>query len=64
MYRNHEGYPDPTAGQALANIIREERAKRKAVFIKKYPKTDTHNSNAPRRRRPLREVSECIFRKS
>lgn len=58
MYRNHEGYPDPTAGQALANIRRAERAQRKAVFIKKYPKNDTRNSNAPRRRRPLREVSE------
>lgn len=26
MYRNHEGYTDPTAGQAFANIRREERA--------------------------------------
>jgi len=26
MFRNHEGYADPTAGQALANIRREERA--------------------------------------
>lgn len=57
MYRNHEGYPDPTAGRALANIRREERAKRKAVFIKKYPKTDTRNNNAPRRGRPFKEVS-------
>ncbi len=24
-YRNSEGYPDPTAGQALANIRREEK---------------------------------------
>jgi hypothetical protein len=29
-YRNHEGYPDPTAGEALANIRREERAMKKA----------------------------------
>lgn len=57
MYRNHEGYPDPTAGQALANIRRAERAQRKAVFIKKYPKTDTHNNNVPRRRRHTKEVS-------
>lgn len=28
MYRNHEGYADPTAGQAFSNIRREERAKR------------------------------------
>lgn len=57
MYRNHEGYPDPTAGQALANIRRAERAQRKAVFIKKYPKTDTRNNNVPRRRRHTKEVS-------
>ncbi len=25
MFRNHEGYPDPTAGRALANIAKEER---------------------------------------
>lgn len=25
MFRNFEGYPDPTAGQALANIAKEER---------------------------------------
>ena len=24
IYRNSEGYPDPTAGEAIANIIREE----------------------------------------
>lgn len=35
-YRNHEGYSDPTAGQALANIAREERAKRKAVYVERY----------------------------
>lgn len=57
MYRNHEGYPDPTSGQAFANIRREERAKRRAIFIKKYPKTDIRNNNAPRRRRPTKEVS-------
>lgn len=27
-YRNHEGYADPTAGAALANIAREEQRKR------------------------------------
>ena len=25
MYYNHEHYPDPTAGEAIANIMREER---------------------------------------
>lgn len=27
-YRNHEGYADPTAGQAIENILREERRKK------------------------------------
>lgn len=58
MYRNHEGYPDPTAGQALANIRRAERSQRKAIFIKKYPKNDTRNNNTPRKRRTLKEVPE------
>ena len=29
MFRNSEGYPDPTAGAALAHIAYEERLKRK-----------------------------------
>ena len=28
MFRNYEGYPDPTAGQALANIAKEEQRRR------------------------------------
>ena len=28
-YRNHEYYLDPTAGQALANIMRGERRRRR-----------------------------------
>ena len=27
MYKNHEGYADPTAGEALANIHKEEKAR-------------------------------------
>ena len=33
MYKNHEGYNDPTAAAALSNIIHEEkRNKRKMAF--------------------------------
>jgi hypothetical protein len=32
-YHNSEGYPDPTAGQALAQIAREERAYKPLVYI-------------------------------
>ena len=28
-YRNHEHYHDPTAGQALDNVMREERRRRR-----------------------------------
>ena len=30
-YRNSEGYSDPTAGQALGNITREERRRRRLL---------------------------------
>lgn len=35
MYRNCEGYADPTAGTALAHIMREERMKKAKVKDKK-----------------------------
>ncbi len=30
MYKNSEGYPDPTAGEAIANVMREEKKQRRA----------------------------------
>ncbi len=39
-YRNHEGYSDPTAGQAMENITREERRRRRALPIQKELKPD------------------------
>lgn len=35
MYRNSEGYCDPTAGEALGNIRREEKKRLKAQKRKK-----------------------------
>ena len=32
-YRNKEGYPDPTAGEALARIQRQEQGYRPLVYI-------------------------------
>lgn len=32
MFKNSEGYPDPTAGQAYANISREERQQEAATL--------------------------------
>lgn len=45
MYRNSEGYPDPTAGQAIANIMREQRRAARAKRRKaerKHRKTNVH----------------------
>ena len=36
MYKNSEGYPDPTAGAAMEHIEHEERLKRKKARISKY----------------------------
>ncbi len=54
-YRNHEGYSDPTAGQAFANIRREERQKGK-IAARPASSKDT-----PRRRmrKRTKEVLKC-----
>ena len=38
-YRNHEGYCDPTAGQAMETITREERRRRKALLVQEEQKS-------------------------
>ena len=43
-YRNAEGYPDPTAGEALANVYREQRAALWAQAIQ-----TKHNDSRPPR---------------
>lgn len=54
MYRNSEGYPDPTAGQAIANIMREQkqaaRAKRRNAE-QKHRKTTSHMAIVTRNNR-------------
>lgn len=35
IYRNHEGYYDPTAGAAMSNIMRKERSDRRKAIRKK-----------------------------
>lgn len=64
MYRNHEGYPDPTAGEALANVRREERAsKRMEGFRLAYPNAGSSiptptpvapDQHKPKKKRPPR----------
>ena len=45
MFRNGEGYPDPTAGAALAHISYEERQKRKQARNIKRRLTNKNPSN-------------------
>lgn len=50
MYRNHEGYPDPTAGQAFANIRREEKLAMKQAGIRlAYEQKSIKRNNRPPR---------------
>ena len=53
MFRNYEGYPDPTAGQALANIAREEKraeaARRRAMGL--IPEESKENRHRKRRKK-------------
>lgn len=35
-YRNHEGYSDPTAGAAMANVRQAEKAARKKAYRLAY----------------------------
>ena len=59
-YRNHEGYSDPTAGLAFANIRREERQKRMAAARSASPK-DTQRR---RKRKHTKEVLKCHTRRN
>ena len=43
-YKNAEGYADPTAGQAFANICREEKQYKPLVYIASPFAGDTENN--------------------
>ena len=47
-YRNAEGYPDPTAGGALANVYREQRAAMWAQAIREKHNDRPNSSRPPR----------------
>ena len=42
IWRNGDGYPDPTAGEAISNIIREERLKERMRRRGQLPADDTN----------------------
>lgn len=50
MFRNFEGYPDPTAGRALANIAKEER-KAEAARRRAAEPVLTTNDKAKRKKK-------------
>jgi len=52
MFRNFEGYPDPTAGRALANIAKEER---KAEAARRRAAEPVHTSNDKAKRKKKRK---------
>ena len=45
MYRNIEGYPDPTAGEALGRIMREEKRQHKATTRRKIYVASRYSGN-------------------
>ena len=50
MFRNFEGYPDPTAGRALANIAKKER-KAEAARRRAAEPVPTTNGKAKRKKK-------------
>lgn len=36
MYKNYEGYADPTAGAAIGNIVKEYKQKQRVVWRRQY----------------------------
>ena len=64
-YRNCEGYPDPTAGAALGNVMREQKKAQKAASRKSRSRERQranrrlkHQREALQRRMAVSEVAE------
>ena len=47
-YKNSEGYPDPTAGEALANVYREQRAVMWAQTMREKQNDRPRGNHPPR----------------
>ena len=50
-YRNSEGFRDPTAGAAIANVMREQKAKRQAMRSKENNRVRSRKRRRENRRR-------------
>lgn len=61
-YRNAEGYPDPTAGEALANVCREQCAALWAQAIRAKHNDRPKSSRPPRSVQRARQKANKHFR--
>ena len=59
MYRNSEGYPDPTAGEAMANILRER--KRELRNMERYGGKDKNVMSSGDSRQAHKSSMETCF---
>ena len=57
MYRNHEGYADPTAGAAIAHITRDERREKRMLHAAETHPVNTHPKTT-RRKKSKRRYNE------
>ena len=55
MYRNHEGYADPTAGTAISNIMHEKRKRKRKKAHVHAENPIKHTVRSPRKKRPYNE---------
>lgn len=56
--RNHEGYYDPTAGEALEHIAHEERRKRSLAKKQNQQVPEEWQEPSPQTRKQLRREAE------
>ena len=58
LFRNHEGYPDPTAGAAMRNILWEQQQRAKKEVVK------LHGKERRRYNRRLKHQREALHRQA
>ena len=59
IYRNNEGYSDPTAGAAMSNILRNQNQQKKVIGKKSRSRERQRaNRRLKRRMEALQNISE------
>lgn len=51
FYRNREGYFDPTAGEALSRIRKQEKQRSRRTYRKKGRRKETHHRDGDHEKR-------------